>query len=123
MAARKITPQIPGDTAQVEEPAPIPEAEESTAPNDGGEDSITLSKSDLQALIADQVQAQVERSVVSQVGKARGSISKPLPHQSEVDATTIKRSVLTTEGYVVPVISQGDRIRMQKQAEQAKGIA
>lgn len=86
--AKTLTPQTPGEAAQ--EPV-----EAAPAVDDG--EKVTVSKSELTALMA-RVNALEARPPVQN----RAAQQENLPDQDSVDPTKIERPVLTKQGWVVP---------------------
>ena len=91
--AKALNPQTPGEV--VEDPV---EAVEVAAPAAGAEETVTVSKSQLEAIVAVAVKKAV---AAGPVVSAKAS-DENLPDQSTVDPLKIKKPVLTKQGWVVP---------------------
>jgi hypothetical protein len=129
---RNLKPRSPGQAEDVEqeqiesedalEDENVAEVEQDeTVEASTSSDSITMSKSELAALVADMVDRQVEQRVVAEVKAARrqdlaksSSQAVELPDQKDIDASQITRSVLTKQGWVCPLVHPSDRNRMKK---------
>jgi len=134
---RNLKPRSPGQTEEVEQELDQEQIESEDALEDEisaeveqdetvdastSGDSITMSKSELAALVADMVDRQVEQRVVAEVkaarrqdlAKSKGRVEAELPDQKDIDASQITRSVLTKQGWVCPLVHPSDRNRMKK---------
>jgi len=125
---RKLNPRPVGTEPGAEQmPPQVGDEELDTTAADTGKDQaaqdeqITVSKSDLQAMIDAAVEQKVEAQVVDAVKQARrkAELSRKvddranLPDQSEVDPDKIERAVLTKQGYVCPTVHPTDRKRLE----------
>ena len=73
--------------------------------NDGSEAKLMVSQSELQKMVADATAKAVSEALAGRAahaGVANAIDISKLPDQKDVDSSTIKASVLTKDGYVVP---------------------
>ena len=85
----KLAPQTPGEVAQ--DPVETEPAVEET---------VTVSKSELAALIASEVSKAIAQRPAAQ---SRAEQQANLPDQDSIDQTKISRPVLSKQGWVVPL--------------------
>lgn len=124
-AAPKPEQMPPQEAAPVAEPVAEQTApEESAAPDAAdGDQQVTVSVAELEAMIASRVDQAAAQAVHNfrreqQAGK---KVAEKLPPQSEFDPETLERAQLSEDGWVVPLVSQSDRIRMEAEAKKVQG--
>jgi hypothetical protein len=116
-ANRNINPRTPG-TQDESDKMPPQQGEENTPEAPETDEEITIKKSELEEMVA----GMVESRVVSEVKAARRRVelaknpmeAEDLPDQKDVDATKLKRAVLTKQGWVCPLVHPSDKNRANK---------
>ena len=89
-------PKVPGDTSQPE--ANQPEAVADDANAAAAEETVTVSKASLYALLARVAALESQPKAVAK----RANPAADLPESESIDLATLKTPVLTKQGWLVP---------------------
>lgn len=124
---RNLNVQTPGEAPEPEQQPPQEELLENTQgdiPPEDGDEQITLTKAELRDMVSGMVESEAARAVKAYRREQMQPKVKDvnLPDQSEVKVENIRRAVLSKQGYVVPLVAESDRRRMEAEVKRGSKV-